>query len=76
MTDAEVTEAVPEEPSPEIVEAFAKQLFRSENPADMLWDTALFERMGRSTEGLKVADASLKDDYRRRAHEMLLDPKP
>ncbi|MDR4307508.1 hypothetical protein IHQ68_12865 [Chelatococcus sambhunathii] len=72
MSDSGVTE----EPSAEIVEAFAKQLFRSESAADVLWDTALFERMGRSTEGLKVADEALKDDYRRRAHEMLLDPKP
>lgn len=64
----------PEEPSPEMVEAFAKQLFRAENRPDLLWDTKLFEKMGRPTEGLEVAGEPVKDHYRRRAHEMLLNP--
>ncbi|HEY0291834.1 MAG TPA: hypothetical protein VGC51_05785 [Hansschlegelia sp.] len=63
----------PEEPAPEMVEAFAKQLFRSENPPDLLWDTKIFESAGRSTEGLRVVDPAAKDEYLRRAHELLLD---
>lgn len=65
----------PEEPSAEIVEAFAKQLFRSENAFDVLWDTKLFEQAGRSTEGMKVASPDEKDVYRLRAREMLLNPQ-
>lgn len=64
------------EPDPAIVEAFAKQLFRSENPADVLWDTALFEQMGRSTDGLKVADEHTKAIYRARTREALLSSGP
>lgn len=73
---AERGDNAPEEPAAEMVEAFAKQLFRSENAPHLLWDTKLFEQTGRSTHGLRVADAAVKDEYRRRAHEMLLDPKP
>lgn len=63
-----------EAPDPDLAEGLAKQLFRSENPPDLLWDTRLFDRMGRSTEGLSVASEAVKDDYRRRATEMLLTP--
>lgn len=61
---------------PELVEAFAKQLFRTENPPGMLWDTKLFERTGRSVEGLSVASDATKHEYRRRANDMLLSQKP
>lgn len=64
---------IPEEPDAALVEGLAKQLFRAENPPDMLWDTALFERMGRSTEGFRVATQDLKDAYMKRAHEALLN---
>ncbi|WP_020180454.1 hypothetical protein [Methylopila sp. M107] len=74
MSEVDAAAETPEEPSAEIVEAFAKQLFRSENPPGVLWDTKLFEQAGRPTEGLEVASEPVKDDYRRRAHEMLLNP--
>ncbi|MFC7051605.1 hypothetical protein ACFQI3_02765 [Hansschlegelia quercus] len=64
------------EPDPEVLEAFARQLFRSENPPDVLWDTALFERMGRSINGLKVADAETKAAYRARTLRALADTEP
>lgn len=64
----------PEEPDAALVEGLAKQLFRAENPPDVLWDTTLFERMGRSTEGMTVADAETRDAYLRRAHALLLNP--
>ena len=74
MSGNELAGNTSEAPAPEIVEAFAKQLFRSENPPDHLWDTKLFDQMGRSTEGLNVADEALKDAYRGRARDMLLNP--
>lgn len=61
-------------PDPELVEAFAKQLLRSENRPDLLWDTKLFERTGRSIEGLEVASDAANTDYRRRAQDMLIGP--
>ena len=70
MSDIDDT---PEEPSPELVEAMAKQLFRAENPPSLLWDTKLFEASGRSTEGFQVAADEARDAYRKRAHEMLLE---
>jgi hypothetical protein len=72
MTD-EPTDATPEEPDPQLVEAFAKQLFRQEHPPHLLWDAALFERAGRSLDGMEIADEAVKDDYRRRAHAALLE---
>jgi hypothetical protein len=74
MSEIDAADDTPEEPGPDMVEAFAKQLFRSESPPDLLWDTRLFEATGRSTEGLNVASEPVKDEYRRRAHDMLLNP--
>jgi hypothetical protein len=62
-----------EQLEPEILEALARQLFRSENPPDVLWDTALFERMGRSTEGMKVVDHKTRESYRARTRQALAD---
>lgn len=73
MSDQDATARIPEEPDPDLVEAIAKQLFRAESPPDLLWDTRLFEEAGRSTEGLKVASDDVKDEFRRRAHETLID---
>lgn len=61
---------------PDLTEGLAKQMFRAESPPDLPWDTKLFDRMGRSTEGLSVASEPVKEDYRQRASEMPLTPAP
>lgn len=64
-----------EEPSAEMVEAIAKQLFRAENPPSLLWDTTLFDRAGLSTEGYSFITPEVRTRYLERAHTVLLDPR-
>ena len=72
MDDQQTNEGL----DPADLEALARQLFRSENPPDVLWDTALFERMGRSTDGIKVADEKTKAAYRARTRQALANAEP
>ncbi|MFC3691929.1 hypothetical protein [Chenggangzhangella methanolivorans] len=58
-----------EEPTPEMIEAIAKQLFRAENPPSRLWDGKLFEQAGLPTEGYLFASEDEKAAFRRRAQE-------
>lgn len=64
-----------EEPTPEMIEAIAKQFFRAENPPSLLWDAALFVKAGLPTEGYLFVGEEKKAEYRRRAREALSVPQ-
>jgi hypothetical protein len=76
MTDAMIEPATPEEPAAELVEAFAKRLFRNESPPNAVWDLEILEQTGASLEHAAPATEEIKDAYRRRAHQILLDATP